>query len=49
VFVARPDEVERIRGDTFGSLLYVANWRQLFESSYFAKLGTPSPLRHTPE
>jgi peptidoglycan/LPS O-acetylase OafA/YrhL/lysophospholipase L1-like esterase len=47
VFVARPDELERIRGDTFGSLLYVANWRQLFESSYFAKLATPSPLRHT--
>jgi len=47
VFVARPDELQRIRGDTFGSLLYVANWRQLFESSYFAKLATPSPLRHT--
>jgi peptidoglycan/LPS O-acetylase OafA/YrhL len=47
VFVARPNELERIRGDTFGSLLYVANWRQLFESSYFAKLATPSPLRHT--
>ena len=43
----RPDELGRIRGDTFGSLLYVANWRQLFESSYFAKLATPSPLRHT--
>ncbi|HEX3668000.1 MAG TPA: acyltransferase family protein [Acidimicrobiia bacterium] len=47
VFVARPDELVRIRGDTLGSLLYVANWRQLFESSYFAKLATPSPLRHT--
>src|SRR5215207_1252737 len=47
LFVARPDELERIRGDTFGSLLYVANWRQLFESSYFAQLSTPSPLRHT--
>jgi peptidoglycan/LPS O-acetylase OafA/YrhL len=47
VFVARPEELQRIRGDTFGSLLYVANWRQLFESSYFAKLATPSPLRHT--
>jgi len=47
LFAARPDELERIRGDTFGSLLYVANWRQLFESSYFAQLSTPSPLRHT--
>jgi len=47
LFVARPDELERIRGDTFGSLLYVANWRQFFESSYFAQLSTPSPLRHT--
>ena len=47
LFVARPEELERIRGDTFGSLLYVANWRQLFESSYFAQLSTPSPLRHT--
>jgi len=47
LFVARPDELERIRGDTFGSLLYVANWRQLVESSYFAKLATPSPLLHT--
>ena len=47
LFVARPDELDRIRGDAFGSLLYVANWRQLFESSYFAQLATPSPLRHT--
>jgi peptidoglycan/LPS O-acetylase OafA/YrhL/lysophospholipase L1-like esterase len=47
LFAARPDELDRIRGDTFGSLLYVANWRQLFESSYFAQLSTPSPLRHT--
>jgi peptidoglycan/LPS O-acetylase OafA/YrhL len=47
LFVARPDELERIRGDAFGSLLYFANWRQLFESSYFAQLATPSPLRHT--
>jgi len=47
VFVARPDELERIRGDELGSLLYIANWRQLFESSYFAKLATPSPLLHT--
>jgi len=47
LFVARPDELDRIRGDVFGSLLYVANWRQLFESSYFAQLATPSPLRHT--
>jgi peptidoglycan/LPS O-acetylase OafA/YrhL len=28
VFVARPDELDRIRGDTFGSLLYAANWRR---------------------
>ena len=47
MFVARPDELERIRGDELGSLLYIANWRQLFESSYFAKLATPSPLLHT--
>src|SRR2546430_14428904 len=47
VFGARPDELGRIRRDTLGSVLYVANWRQLFESSYFAKLATPSPLRHT--
>ncbi|HKA93145.1 MAG TPA: acyltransferase family protein [Acidimicrobiia bacterium] len=47
LFVARPNELDRIRGDVFGSLLYVANWRQLFESSYFAQLATPSPLRHT--
>jgi len=47
VFVARPDELDRIRGDAFGSLFYVANWRQLFGASYFDQLGTPSPLRHT--
>jgi peptidoglycan/LPS O-acetylase OafA/YrhL len=47
LFVARPDELDRIRGDAVGSLLYVANWRQLLGASYFDRLGTPSPLRHT--
>ena len=44
---AAPGEVDRIRGDWFGALGYVANWRFVFSGqSYFDQFTQPSPLRH---
>ncbi len=46
-FAATAGERDGIRGDGIASLLYVQNWRLIFtEQSYFAQVGTPSPLRH---
>lgn len=46
-FVASHDEALDLRGDIFGSLLYVQNWRLVISGQpYFAQFGSPSPLRH---
>jgi peptidoglycan/LPS O-acetylase OafA/YrhL len=40
-------ELGRIRGDSYASLGYVANWRFIFSGqSYFDQFSQPSPLRH---
>ncbi|HWD50983.1 MAG TPA: acyltransferase, partial [Acidimicrobiales bacterium] len=37
-----------LRGDGLTTLLYVANWHQIFAGqSYFAQVASPSPLLHT--
>ncbi len=39
--------LDRLRGDTFASLFYAANWRFVLSGqSYFAGFTTPSPLLH---
>ena len=44
---AAPDELGRIRADSFASLGYVANWRFIVSGqSYFDQFSQPSPLRH---
>ncbi len=44
---AAPGELSRIRGDSYASLGYVANWRFIFSGqSYFDQFSQPSPLRH---
>src|SRR6476660_334801 len=44
---AAPGELTRIRGDSYASLGYVANWRFIFSGqSYFDQFSQPSPLRH---
>ena len=44
---AAPGELGRIRGDSYASLGYVANWRFIFSGqSYFDQFSQPSPLRH---
>ncbi len=46
-FIATDDEALGLRGDLFGSLFYVQNWRLVFSGQpYFAEFGSPSPLRH---
>jgi len=46
-FVATDDEALGLRGDLFGSLFYVQNWRLVLSGQpYFAQFGSPSPLRH---
>ena len=46
-FVATDDEAMGLRGDLFGSLFYVQNWRLVLSGQpYFAQFGSPSPLRH---
>ena len=46
-FVANDDEALGLRGDLFGSLFYVQNWRLVLSGQpYFAQFGSPSPLRH---
>jgi peptidoglycan/LPS O-acetylase OafA/YrhL len=47
-FAAQPDELNRIRWDGVATLLYVANWRDVFaKSDYWALFRAPSPLEHT--
>jgi peptidoglycan/LPS O-acetylase OafA/YrhL len=44
---APADILERLRGDAFATLGYVANWRFITSSdSYFAQFSSPSPLQH---
>jgi peptidoglycan/LPS O-acetylase OafA/YrhL len=44
---APTDTLERLRGDAFATLGYVANWRFIWSSdSYFAQFSSPSPLQH---
>ena len=46
-FVVVPWQQPAIRGDMFGSLFYVANWRFIFDSQgYFQLFSAASPLRH---
>ncbi len=46
--IAAPDQRAAIRGDALATLLYVANWHQIFSNqSYFALSAAPSPLLHT--
>ncbi len=45
--VARPDELSKVRGDSFATLGYIANWHFIFGGdSYFAQFAVPSPLKH---
>jgi peptidoglycan/LPS O-acetylase OafA/YrhL len=44
---APADMLERLRGDAFATLGYVANWRFITSSdSYFEQFTSPSPLQH---
>ena len=46
--VATPEELHRIRLDGLATMLYVANWRDIFaRTDYFALFSAPSPLEHT--
>ena len=48
VAFAKPDELNRLRGDALATIGYVANWRPVFSGeSYFDQFSVPSPLRHT--
>ena len=45
---AQPTELDRVRSDGFASLLYVSNWKFIWEgTSYFQAFQAPSPLSHT--
>jgi len=47
-FIARPEELDKLRGDALATIGYVANWRPVFSGqSYFDQFSVPSPLRHT--
>lgn len=47
VFVATPDQLQRLRGDGLATLGYVANWRFLFSGQRYGDLFvSPSPLLH---
>jgi peptidoglycan/LPS O-acetylase OafA/YrhL len=47
-YAAPADTIRSIRGDSFATLSYVANWRFLFAGhGYFAQGSAPSPLLHT--
>jgi peptidoglycan/LPS O-acetylase OafA/YrhL len=47
-FVASPESLGDIRGDAVATLLYVANWHEIFsDQDYFALFRSPSPLQHT--
>jgi peptidoglycan/LPS O-acetylase OafA/YrhL/lysophospholipase L1-like esterase len=44
---APADVLERLRGDAFAAIGYVANWRFIASGqSYFAQFASPSPLQH---
>jgi peptidoglycan/LPS O-acetylase OafA/YrhL len=46
--LAKPAELNQIRGDALATLAYVANWRAIFAgNSYWAQFSAPSPLEHT--
>jgi peptidoglycan/LPS O-acetylase OafA/YrhL len=46
-FVAKPEELHRIRWDGLATLFYVANWRAIFgKADYWALFTAPSPLEH---
>jgi len=46
--IARPEELDRLRGDALATIGYVANWRPVLSGqSYFDQFSIPSPLRHT--
>ncbi len=48
IFIAQPDELNKLRADALSTIGYVANWRQVFSGqSYFDQFAIPSPLRHT--
>jgi hypothetical protein len=41
-------DLSQVRGDAIATVLYVANWHQLFaHQSYFDQFAAPSPLQHT--
>lgn len=41
-------DLAQVRGDAVATVLYVANWHQLFaHQSYFDQFAAPSPLEHT--
>ncbi len=47
-FAAYPSELHRIRGDGIATMLYVANWREVFRQvGYWMLFVSPSPLNHT--
>jgi peptidoglycan/LPS O-acetylase OafA/YrhL len=47
-FVAAPSQLDKIRGDAFATVGYVANWREIFNGhDYWAIFSAPSPLNHT--
>ncbi len=45
--IATFSERASLRGDLIASISYVANWRLIDTSSYFANTGLESPLQHT--
>jgi peptidoglycan/LPS O-acetylase OafA/YrhL len=48
VFIAQPEELDKLRGDALATIGYVANWRPVLNGqSYFDQFAIPSPLRHT--
>jgi peptidoglycan/LPS O-acetylase OafA/YrhL len=47
-FVAATNELDRIRWDGIWTMLYAANWREVFgHADYWAMFSAPSPLQHT--
>ncbi|HET8929939.1 MAG TPA: acyltransferase [Acidimicrobiales bacterium] len=47
-FVAAASELHRIRWDGIATMLYVANWREVFSRvNYWSLFDSPSPLNHT--
>ncbi len=47
-FAAEPEELHRIRWDGLATMVYAANWREIFSGSdYWALFTAPSPLAHT--